>query len=176
MRVTRKYRFLYLAIACFAGLVAIFIVDGYLGVYDTLYITVSEYEEKIEADYWERYYDDYSVWRTGARADEKISFRYEIDNRTFSTYLTHVQASVWQENEKRMDLFSEDKSIEPFDKAVAEWTLSSEDLDVSFEPGGYAQYTVKISYGEVERRIIVSFYYPEEGPYPKPVPAPPLIR
>ena len=63
--------FLYLAIACFAALVAIFVVDGYMGVYDTLYVTVGEYEQEIEADYWERY--DNNVWYTGARAGEKIA-------------------------------------------------------------------------------------------------------
>ncbi len=166
--------FLYLAIVCFAGLVAIFVVDGYLGIYDTLYITVREYEEKIEADFWERY--DNNVWYTGARAGEKIAFRYEIENHQFSTYSTHIRASVWQENEKVIDLFSEDKSIEPFDDVTVEWTLSSEDLeDASFEVGEYAQYTVRISYGNVERRIIVDFYYSEEGPDgPYPIKVPPL--
>ena len=159
--------FLYLAIACFAGLVAIFVVDGYMGIYDTLYVTVGEYEQKIEADFWERY--DNNVWYTGARAGEKVAFRYEIENHQFSTYSTLIQASVWQENEKLIDLFSEDKSIEPFEKVTVEWTLSTEDLGVSFEPGGYAQYTVRIGYGEVERRVIVDFYYPEEG-LPKVVP------
>ena len=131
------------------------------------YVTVGEYEQEIEADFWERY--DNNFWHTGARAGEKVAFRYEIENHQFSTYSTLIQASVWQENEKLIDLFSEDRSIESFDKVTVEWTLSTEDLDVSFEPGGYAQYTVRISYGEVERRVIVDFYYPEEG-FPKVIP------
>jgi hypothetical protein len=39
---------LYLALACFAGLIAIFIADGYLGIYDTAYVTAGEYEQEIE--------------------------------------------------------------------------------------------------------------------------------
>ncbi|UCC90137.1 MAG: hypothetical protein JSW24_03050 [Dehalococcoidia bacterium] len=172
MALKRRYLFLYLAIACIAGLVAIFIVDAYLGIYDTLYITTGEYEQKVEADWWMR---EETFWSTGARWGEKVSFRYEIENHQFSTYSTHIQASVWKENEKVIGLLSEDKSIGPFDKVTAEWTLSSEELEsAGFGVDGYADYTVKISYGDVERRIIVNFYYPEgsEYPVPKPVPAP----
>ena len=50
-----RNRFLYLSIACFAGLVAIFVADGYMGIYDTIYVTEMEYEWRIEPDYWERY-------------------------------------------------------------------------------------------------------------------------
>jgi len=49
----RRYLFLYLTLACFFGLVAIFIVDGYIGIYDTLYITAGEREQTIEADFSE---------------------------------------------------------------------------------------------------------------------------
>jgi len=47
-----------------------------------------------------------------------------------------------------------------------EWELSTEDLEKPV-PGTSTQYTVKISYGEVTRRIIVDFYYPEEYPVPR---------
>jgi len=162
-----------LAIACFAGLIAIFIVDGYLGIYDTVYITIGEYEQKIEADSWLR---QDRIWSTGASWGEKVSFRYEIENHQFSTYSTLIQASVWKENERIIGLFSEDKSIKPFDKVMVEWTLSGEELEsAGFEIDGYADYTVKISHGDVERRIIVNFYYPEEV-YPKSVPSPPRPR
>jgi hypothetical protein len=64
-------------------------------------------------------------------------------------------------------LFSEEISIDSFDKATMEWTLSTEDLE---EPvlGISDAYTVKIIYGEVARRIVVILYYPVEG-----VPSPP---
>jgi hypothetical protein len=159
--------FLYLTLACFLALIVIFVADGYMGIYDTTYVTAGERERVIEADYWlQEYpapsgikiaYDIHTDW------GEKVFFRYEIDNRLFSTYTTTVQASLWQENEKLLDLFSEAKTIEPFDKAVAEWTLSPDDLE---EPavGTSTEYTVKISWGEVERNIVVDFFYPEEYP------------
>ncbi len=46
----RKNLFLYLALACFVGLIAIFVVDGYMGIYDTVYITTGKQEYKVDAD------------------------------------------------------------------------------------------------------------------------------
>ena len=168
MAVKRRYLFLYLAIACIAGLVAVFIVDAYLGIYDTIYITTGEYEEKIEAHWWLR---EENSWSTPARWDEKVSFRYEIDNHQFSTYSTLIQASVWKENERIIDLFSENRSVQPFGTVMVEWTLSSQQLEsAGFGIDEYADYTVKINYGDVERKIILNFYSPEEVPYPRSVP------
>jgi hypothetical protein len=159
--------FLYLALACFLALIVIFVADGYMGIYDTTYVTTEERERVIEADYWLQEhpapsgikiaYDIHTEW------GQKVFFRYEIDNRLFSTYSTVVEASLWQENEKLLDLFSEAKTIEPFGKAVAEWTLSTDELE---EPvaGTSTEYTIKISWGEVERNIVVDFYYPVEYP------------
>ena len=164
----RRDLFLYLGIACFAGLIAIFIVDGYLGIYDTAYITAEEYEQKVEPDFWLR---RSPIWSVGAKWGEKVLFRYEIDNRQFSTYSTTIQASVWKENERVIKLFSEDKSVRPFDKVIVEWTLSSQELEKA--GFGVDRYTVRISHGEVERRVVVNFYSPEGPQYPKVVPLPP---
>jgi len=168
MALKRRHRFLYLAIACIAGLAAIFIVDGYLGIYDTVYITIGEYEQKIEPVWW--LWEENS-WSSGARWGEKVSFRYEIENHQFSTYSTRIEASVWKENERVIDLFAEDKSIEPFGRVRVEWTLSSEELEsAGFGIDEYADYTVKINYGDVERKIIVNFYSPGVVPYPESMP------
>ncbi len=151
--------FLYLALACFLALIVIFIADGYMGIYDTTYVTVGERQEIIEADFWLQPSDyEYPYW-ISAQWGQRAFFRYEIDNRLFSTYSTTVGASLWQENEKLLDLFSETKTIEPFGKAVSEWTLSTEGLAPPVV-GGSNQYTVKINWGEVERNIVVDFYYP----------------
>jgi hypothetical protein len=175
MRPMRGKLFLYLALACFLALIVIFIADGYMGVYDATYVTTGEREEVIETDYWLRYppSETYRVtYYVSAEWGQRVFFYYEIDNRQFSSYSTMVEASLWQENEKLLDLFSEQKTIEPFDKAVAEWTLSPDELE---QPavGVSSQYTVKISYGEVERNIVVGYYYPEEPVYPQKVPPPP---
>lgn len=162
-----KRLFLYLAIACFAGLIAIFIVDGYMGIYDTIHITVGEREEEIKASYWERS----DRWWISASSSEKVSFSYRIDNNRLSEYSTHIEASVWQENEKVVDLFSQDVSIARLDEATVEWMLLSDDLgDTGLAADERREYTVRINRGDVERRIIVSYYSPEAPLFPKPAP------
>ena len=173
MAIKLRHRFLYLAIACFAGLVAIFVVDGYLGIYDTVYVTAREYTQKIEADYWlsqsPEYYprpvgeNETAYCCIGASEGDTIFFRYQIANHQSSTYSTSIQASVWRENEKIFDLFSGDVSIGHFDDTTVEWELSSDDLKITDVGDDRSrQFTVRINRGDVERRIIVDFYYPEK--------------
>jgi hypothetical protein len=166
MAAMRKNLFLYLAIVCFISLIAIFYADGYLGIYDTLYVTVGEREEKIDPDFW--LYRDTAVLSESSPAyyiyaqwGQTIFFRYEIDNRQFSTYSTPIQVSVWKENEKVSDLFSGDISIKPFDKVTTEWVLSNEDLGkAEFGDDRYTlRYTVKINFGATERRMVLDLYY-----------------
>jgi len=169
----RRNLFLYLTLACFFGLIAIFIVDGYLGVYDTVYITTGEQSWKVEADVWQRQYPTYAPTRIEyepmsveegkgfyympANRDEKISFRYEVDNRLFSTYKADIETSVWHSQEKVRDLLSQQMQIAAFDKGQLEWVVDNTELlptDILPEQG--YQYTVIIKRGEIERRIVVS--------------------
>ncbi len=154
----RKNLFLYLALACFIGLIVIFVFDGYLGIYDTVYITAGEYEQTIELDQRNRY-DDY---KPSVRADwgDKVMFSYEVNNRRFSRYDTTIQVSVWKEDAKIIDLVAEDKALESFDEAKIEWTLTSQELEKAGM--GIDNYTVKINRGDVERKIIVRFSSPEK--------------
>jgi len=66
--------------------------------------------------------------------------------------------------------------VAPFKKTVVDWTLRSEDMGESSPVSGeYREYTVRIRRGEIERKIILSYYpvqgYPEKGPSP-PIPVP----
>jgi len=171
----RKLLFLYLAIACFIGIVAIFIVDGYVGIYDTVYVTSGEYPQEISPDFWQRRVGDYAYpYHIGAEWGESVQFRYEIDNRRSSTYAATVEASVWKSSEKIIDLFNQDISISGFDKATMNWILPAEELEKAGL--GVGQYTVRIKRGEEElgQGIILDFYNPEEpGYYPKVVPPSP---
>jgi len=170
----RRNLLLYLAIACLAGIIAIFIVDGYLGIYDTVYVTTEEFEQEIGPDFWQGQPSRYNYpYHIGARWDEPVHFRYEINNRRFSTYSTTVEASVWKSNAKVIDLFNQNISVSNFDKITMDWTLSAQELErAGLEIG---QYTVKIRRGEVElgRGIVLGFYSPQEPGYPKPLPPPP---
>ena len=152
----RKYLFLYLTLACFFGLIAIFIVDGYFGIYDTLYLPMGEREQKIEADQWLQ-------WPEWERAEvawgEKAFFSYEVDNRQFSTYSANIAVSVWHSKEKVRDLISQEISIPAFDKGQLEWVIDTRELFPSGIPPeqGY-EFTVLIKRGEIEREVIVYMY------------------
>jgi len=168
----RKNLFLYLTLACFFGLIAIFVVDGYLGVYDTVYITSGEQSWKVEADVWQRLYPTYApapiyeesypeegkgVYYMPANREEKISFRYEVDNRVFSTYKADIEVSVWHSQQKVRDLISQPMSIPAFDKGQSEWVIdNTELLPKDIPPEQSYQYSVIIKRGEIERRIVVS--------------------
>jgi len=162
----RRNLFLYLTLACFFGLIAIFVVDGYLGVYDTLYVTSGEYEQKIEPDFWLR--QDYS-WSTGVNWGEKVFLQYEVANHQFSGYSADIEASVWRGQEKVSDLGTQSVSIDPFAKAEAEWLVDTAEL-LPNPPEQSYQYSIIIKRGEIERKIIVSINPISYPPKPEIVP------
>ncbi|MFC1915415.1 hypothetical protein ACFLW4_01810 [Chloroflexota bacterium] len=165
----RKNLFLYLTLVCFFALVAIFIVDGYMGIYDTLLITAGEREQQIEPDVWLK---QDRFWSAGVNRGEKAFFRYEVDNRQFSSYTADVEVSVWHSQEKVRDLISLPISIGGFDKGQLEWVIDTAEFVPSDAPTEQRyEYTVIIKRGEIERKIIVDINYPT---YPlKPVPPAP---
>ena len=164
-----KNLYLYLALVCFVGILAIFVIDGYLGIYDTLYITVQEREERIEPDYWQQNRITNYGYSMGASWGEPVYFKYEIDNNRFSSYPTTVDVSVWKGGEKILDLLNEEVSLLPFDEVTLDWTLRTEELRESgFEVG---EYTIRIGREAAERKIILGFHDPAGLQYPKaPVP------
>jgi len=169
--VARKPRnlYLYLTLICFLGLIAIFVVDGYMGVYDTIYITTGEREQAIEADTW---LQQGRLWSTGVDRDEKAFFRYEIDNRRFSSYTSDIEVSVWRMQEKLQTITSQPITIGSFAIEQVEWVVDSADiLPADIPPEQNYEYTVVIKRAEVERRLIISINpvpYVAKAPIPVP--------
>ena len=161
MAIRGRNLYLYLALACFVGIIAIFIADGYLGIYDTVYITSGEHEQKIEPDYWQRPWakeHGYDYYGVGSEWGEPVYFRYQIDNRTFSTYSTNIEASVWKSGQKIIDLLDKDVSVASFEQVTVNWTLQTDELGLgSFETGEKYSVSVKVNHGDVERKIVVDF-------------------
>jgi len=163
----RSSLFLYLALVCFIGIIAIFVVDGYLGVYDTLYVTAGEREDKIEADFWlhERY-----PWSIPVNQGEKVFFRYEVDNRQFSEYSANIEVSVWRMQEKVVDVVSQPIVVSSFDKGEVEWIVDTAELKPADIPQEQPyELSVVINRGETERRLIL---YINPTPYPIKPPVP----
>ena len=163
--------YLYLTLACFFALIAIFIVDGYMGIYDTIRVTTGEREQTIEADTWLR--QDW-IWSTGASRDEKALFRYEVANRQFSRYTSDIEVSVWRMQEKVKDTISQPITVGSFGKEQIEWAIDSADIlpaDIAPEQG--YEYTVIIKRGEIERRLIINIH---PAPYVPKVIVPEAVR
>jgi len=161
--------------ACFLGIIAIFVVDGYLGIYDTIYLTAGEREQKIEADFWLQR-EGNEGWRqdwyggTWTNWGDKVLFRYEVDNRQFSTYSANIEVSVERSQQKVQGIISQPITVASFDQGQLTWIVDTEKL----KPDGTTpeqpyEFSVVIKRGELERRIIL---YINPSPV-KPIPAPP---
>lgn len=161
MATGRRFIYLYLALACFVGVIATFFIDGYMGVYDTLHITAGEREQKVELYHWLK---GSGAWTGGAQWGEKAFFCYEIDNRVFSTYSADIEVSLWHNQGKVCDLAHQQVQITPFGEEKLEWSLDTLEL----EPGGVPplmrpyKYCVVMKNGGMERKL--NFYIYVETP------------
>jgi hypothetical protein len=165
-----KYLYLGLALACFVGILSIFVVDGYLGVYDTLYISYAEYENRIEFDGEQHYQAGGAYYGGEIVQGELVHFRYRIDNRTFSPCEGQLQVSLWKGGTWLTNLVDKGLKIPNFDKLVIDWTLSPEELPKADWPSEeYANYTVKISFAGKERKVVFGYRTRSIVPPPKPV-------
>jgi hypothetical protein len=100
--------------------------------------------------------EDRGVYYMPTNRGEKISFRYEIDNRKFSTFQTNIEVSVWKSQQKVSDLISQPVSISAFDKGEVAWDIDNTELvPEDILPEQSYEYTVIIKRGEIERRIVV---------------------
>lgn len=168
MAAKHKNLFLYLTLACFVGLILVFIFDGYMGFHDSVLVTAREFSQKIEADQWSQE-DRYGYLpSTNVEWGGKVDFSYEVDNRRFSSYTADIEVSVWHSQEKVSDLLVQTVALGSFDKEEVKWVVDTSALLPEDAPSeqGY-QYTIIIKRGEIERKIVVDV---SPTPYvPKPV-------
>jgi hypothetical protein len=165
MAVKHKNLFLYLTLACFVGIILIFIIDGYMGVYDNLFVTTGEREYDVGVDGEE--------WRSSVSVEwgNKAFFRYEVDNRRFSGYTADVEVSLWRQQQKIDDLVVQPMSLGSFAKEDLEWVLDSVELHPEHMPAGQDyEFTLVISRGEIERRVITRIRGVSSLPEPLPAP------
>jgi len=149
----RKNLYLFLTIAFFLALIAIFVFDGYMGVYDTVSITTQERENTIEPEYWLR--DDYSS-STWTEEGQKIYFRYELDNRRFSSYSADVEVAIWFGESKHSIALAETVVVGSFDSHEWEWTVDTGVLRPADTPeANDYEFSVIITRDGVELRIVV---------------------
>lgn len=171
MAIKHKNLFLYLALACFLGIILIFIFDGYMGVYDTIIVKTGEFPQTIEADQWQQH-ERYGYWPSVyVERGNSIDFNYRVDNHQFSAYTAGVNVSLWRSQEKLADLLTETLSAGSFQSGQLEWSLdTSEIVPATFPSEQSYDFTVVIKRGQIERRIIINV---NPAAYPAKIMVPP---
>jgi hypothetical protein len=135
-----------------------------MGLYDTLYVTAGEQTWTIGPDYWVGQRSPEPAYSISANWDERVFFRYNIDNRRFSQYATDIEVSIWHSQEKLDTLLSQPVSVGAFGKVDIEWTLYTTD----YKPADLLttqtyDYTIIVKLGNIERRAVL---YVNPGVYP----------
>jgi hypothetical protein len=171
MAVKHKTLYLYLTLACFLGIILIFIFDGYMGLYDSLTVKSQEIPNKFEADFWVRPYNQASAW---VEHGGTMRFNYEVDNRRFSAYQADIEVSLWRVNEKIAVILAKPVSVAAFDKTQFEWFVDTAKIvPVDFPANEQYFFTVVIKMGEIERRIVTTVQPVRYSPGEIKIPAPP---
>ncbi|MFC1915031.1 hypothetical protein ACFLWK_02135 [Chloroflexota bacterium] len=148
----RRLVYLYLSLICFIGFIAVFFMDGYMGIYDTLYITGGVPGQKIEHHQWQRRDGNWtgSVWW-----GQEARFRYEISNREFSPYSADIEVSLWHSEDMVRNLVSQQMLIARFDRATIEWVVDTVALEPEGPPPTVYPYTyfITIKSNGIEREL-----------------------
>ena len=160
MAVKHRNLYLYLALACFVGIILIFIFDGYMGLYDTLIMDNGQYQQKVEADQWSQPERYGYLTSTGVEQGGKIDFTYTIENHRFSEYAAAVSITLWYNDANIGTIgFIPDKPtiIRAFGKAELKWSVDA----AKFVPADYPaeqnfNLTMIIKRGDIERKIMIN--------------------
>jgi hypothetical protein len=172
MAVKHKNLYLYLTLACFIGIILIFVFDGYVGVYDTLVIDNGQFQQTVEADQWDmgRYG---GLISTNMDRNGQIEFTYTVDNHRFSAYESDLQISLYFQQEKVDDILNTTIEAAAFKDSETKWTLDAAKIVPADYPAeqAYNAY-ILVKRRETERRVNI---YINPGAYPSKtivVPAP----
>lgn len=154
----RRNIYLGLTLAFFLGLIAIFVFDGYMGIYDNISVTTQEREHTIAPERWLD--DDYEYY-TWLEGEQDITLDYELENRRLSDYTVNIEAAVWSGGEKLSTLLSETVTVGSFDSRQWQWTVDAAALRPADIPEEQEfDFSVIIERDGVERRIVVSSIIP----------------
>ena len=156
MAAKNRNLFLYLAGACFIGIILIFVFDGYMGFYDTLSLVTGEQTQIITNEQWSlseknNYPVDIFPYISG-----NLSFSYQIDNRRFSSYQADISISAWKNQVKIADILTKSVNIGAFKSETISWVIDPQSI-VPALANTDNQFTLEISYANIKRTTIVHF-------------------
>jgi hypothetical protein len=148
-----KIIFLILAVACFIGIILIFFLDGYLGLYDTLTMTTGEQTQIISPETWASQNANIYPPQFYGGSGGNITFSYVLDNRRPSSYRSDVSVSIWRNQEKVADVFSTTVDVNSFGKDTVVWNIDTQKLPTDNSTTN--QFTLQIVRDDVVRKVIL---------------------
>ena len=166
-----KILYLFLTLACFIGIILIFVFDGYMGVYDTLVMDNGQFQQKVETDQWGS--DGYGGMATiSMDPGGSVKFTYTVENHRFSEYKSDLQIAMYYQQDKVADILSDTLAVKAFKNGETTWTLDAAKIVPADFPSGqaYNAYII-LKRGDIERRIYV-YVNPSYPTKVIPVPAP----
>jgi hypothetical protein len=157
--IKRRFIYLYLSIICFAGFIITYFVDGYMGLYDTLSITIDgKTDQIIEPFQWFRSGGS-SVGQ--ARWGKTAYFSWEMGNHEFTPFRANTEVSLWQDGKEVSSLVSQPTRISPFGAGRIEWAIDTLELTPEApQPTHPSVYYIQIQSGEIKRELKFYIFEP----------------
>ena len=149
-----RFLYLYLALACFVGILLIFVFDGYMGRYITLNMDNGRYSQLLESGWWEveEKYAGYNSF-SGER-DDVFTFTLKLENRCFTSFSEPVHVSLQDVSGNGPEIFEGMLEADAFGKAEVSWKLPAADLvPTDFAPDSYLTTNMVIQIGEYKGSI-----------------------
>jgi hypothetical protein len=169
---TGRYKTIYLllTVACFLGIIAIFVFDGYMGVYDTLRMDNGQFVQTITTDQWLQQEEFGSYPSVSLDRGSNMNVSYTVENHRFSAYSADVSVSLYSGVEKLDDLAAGQVTAPAFGAGELSWVLDpSRFIPANSPPEQSYNLALVINRGGVERKVMV-YIYPGVS-IPKPLPA-----
>jgi hypothetical protein len=157
-----KTLYLLLALACFLGIIVIFIFDGYLGVYDTLRIDNGQFPQTITTEQWQQQEEFGYPPSVSVDRDRSVNLTYTVENHRFSAYSADVRVSLFYGVDKVGDVTAGRVESRAFGSGEFTFVVNAGDfLPADYPTDQSYNLNMLIERGDVERRVMV---YINPGP------------
>jgi hypothetical protein len=169
--------YLFLALACFVGIILIFVFDGYMGVYDTLAMDNGQFQQTVEGDQWARQEKYGGFVSVPVERGGRIDFTYTVENHRFTEYSADIKITLWQNKAQIGDIgFIPDEPliIPAFNKKELTWSITPDYIIPADYPAEQSyNVNMEIKRGDIVRQVNVNIYASQTAAKTIPLPAPP---
>lgn len=163
-----KNLYLFLAMACFLGIVLIFFFDGYVGVYDSLKADDGSYLQEVPTEIWQNPDQFRAPFSLTIGEVGSLKFTYRVDNHRFTGYTAPVVVTLEDTTGTVTELAHRTLTAGAFGNGEITWTLNGADLVPAGAAGSTLAVEMTIQRDGVTRQI--SLYVNRNGLVPKVVP------